>query len=1344
MSGLFGGGGDINTTAPIISSLRLQTSCYGGVVPWFFGKTRGAPNVIQYEDFTPIAHTTSQSAGGKGGGPTMSSTSYTYTAAMIMALCSGPIAGVGRIWKGKEVSSAGALKLDVYAGDSTQLAHAYFAGAHPDRALAYRGIAYVASGAYDLGEAGTLDNHSFEVQMPGAIAPSVPDANIKDVIAAILTDPEQGLGLAPERIGDLTPFSDFCLANGIWVSPAYTEQRAGYEQIKSLLQIGYADCVYSGGVFKIVPYSDAPAAGAFGTYTPQIAPVYALTDDDFLRDGDSGDPVKVLRKSQADAYNHVQVKFLDRANDYNESVAEWKDDADIELHGLRTMPPVELHEICDAGVAAKVAEFLGRRSLYIRNEYEFKLPWSYALLEPMDVVTLTSPGCNLDGVPVLLIEVGESDDDSGIAVRAEDYPLGAHAVTLRALPTTDGYTPDFSIAPGNSTVPVLFEPPLQLTGNDPQLWLAAAGGPNWGGADIWVSTDNVSYRKIGRMQGPSRYGALSAPLAPGAAIDTLNILAVDLSASRGVLQGGTHGNAQDLVTLCYADGEYLAFADAALTGVNAYNLSYLVRGAYGTDIAAHAAGTPFVRLDDGLFKYSYPKEWLGKGLWVKLVSFNPFGGGLQDMATVPAYQVTLQGAPLGVVQDLRFEQEWQGRELKIAWDLLDGADSYDVDVYAGTPAAPVRSTRGLTNPRFVYAPDDMKADGGPWRDLIVKVRGRSITGKTGQFAQLLAHNAQVAALTGIQIDRGIGQVFFRCMRPADSDFAGILVWLSADPECPAVQVNLVADAAGTVFPLARLPDGTPLVGGTTYYLRAAAYDEFGKDGLNLSSVLAVSPYSATINQFDLDPDFYAPIAQVTAPENLVNPTSTVAQQAQSAAEAALTLLTKTDSLNDTVAGLKWITDAIATVDPSTGQVTLIATAEITTDVENRVHNVELGLDAVEGTITSHTQSIADHGGRIGTAETEIAQLQDEIQLKASASYVDGTVAQALGSVDPQAIQDNADANAAGTLQLLLDADAARKAGQASQAKIAAAIQTLAAHADALQSEAVERTILTAQVNLNAAGLVQEQQARADAYAAEAAARLQLEARVTTAENGLTANAARLQQEEQVRANGDSANASSIQTLVARLDTGDYAAVKQQSSVTASKVGQIEAKHVLKVDANGHVAGMELLSDGTTGQIAMLADRFLWVKPDGSGTPVQLLALWTDPSDNTAKLGLLGDLLVDGTIAGNKLVADAITTRELAAQAVTATEIAAEAIGTTHLKARAVKAGNVDVDKLSAISANLGDISGGTINIGNKFLVAADGTTTIRSGTAGQRVEIDINGGRVYDANGTLRVRWGIW
>ncbi|WP_165972918.1 phage tail tip fiber protein, partial [Martelella mediterranea] len=51
---------------------------------------------------------------------------------------------------------------------------------------------------------------------------------------------------------------------------------------------------------------------------------------------------------------------------------------------------------------------------------------------------------------------------------------------------------------------------------------------------------------------------------------------------------------------------------------------------------------------------------------------------------------------------------------------------------------------------------------------------------------------------------------------------------------------------------------------------------------------------------------------------------------------------------------------------------------------------------------------------------------------------------------------------------------------------------------------------------------------------------------------------------------------------------------------------------------------------------------------------------------------------------------------------------------------------------------------GQLNINNRVVIAPDGTMTVRSAMSGQRLEITNSLVQVFDGNGTLRVRMGIW
>ncbi|EPI6203359.1 phage tail protein, partial [Neisseria gonorrhoeae] len=421
---------------------------------------------------------------------------------------------------------------------------------------------------------------------------------------------------------------------------------------------------------------------------------------------------------------------------YNVAIAEAKDQANIEQYGLRPKDAVRMHGICDAKVAQKVAQQLLQRALYVRNEYEFKLGWKYCLLEPMDIVTLTDAGLGLNKTPVRITEI-EEDGEGVLSVKAEDCPAGVYTVSEYPTQPSSGYSADYNVSPGNAHVPVIFEAPLQLTGGEPQIWLATAGGGMWGGAEVWVSADGDSYTRVGAVNRKARFGALTADLPDGAVFDRTNTLGVEISA--GQLTGGTEQDSRDLLTLCYVDGEFLAYADAELKGVGRYTLGNLTRGAYGSAVNAHAAGSRFARIDEALFKYAVPRNWIGRTVWVKLVSYNVFGGGIQDLAEVPAYSYTIEGAPLGQIQNLRLTSSWAyGKEAVIAWDKLDGADTYDVEIYAGGSRRRLRAVDGIVDNSYTYTQADMKADGGQVRGIVFKVRGRAVTGKTGNWAQIAA------------------------------------------------------------------------------------------------------------------------------------------------------------------------------------------------------------------------------------------------------------------------------------------------------------------------------------------------------------------------------------------------------------------------------------------------------------------------------------------------------------------------------------------------------------------------------------------------------------------------------
>ncbi|HYM73595.1 MAG TPA: hypothetical protein VET89_11480 [Stellaceae bacterium] len=226
-------------------------------------------------------------------------------------------------------------------------------------------------------------------------------------------------------------------------------------------------------------------------------------------------------------------------------------------------------------------------------------------------------------------------------------PIGVGTAVVHSKQASAGAALDPFVDPGNTNAPIIFEPTAGLTGGAVEVWIIASGGADWGGCQVWISTDGNTYGLAGTIYKGGRQGVLTATLPAVADPDTSSTLAVDLSQSGGQLLSGTTADADAFVTLCYCDGELVSYETATLTGPHRYTLTYLRRGAYGTTIGVHGSGSQFARFgpnDPSLFRYAYPASFVGHSVYVKLPAFNIFGLELQGLAAVSAHSYVLNGA----------------------------------------------------------------------------------------------------------------------------------------------------------------------------------------------------------------------------------------------------------------------------------------------------------------------------------------------------------------------------------------------------------------------------------------------------------------------------------------------------------------------------------------------------------------------------------------------------------------------------------------------------------------------------------------------------------------------------
>ena len=141
---------------------------------------------------------------------------------------------------------------------------------------------------------------------------------------------------------------------------------------------------------KASPSSSPSRPRRRGSFTPNLTPVYDLTDLDFVDEGGNKDPVQVERVDVFSLPTIQRVEVLSRGNQYSALPVEARDQSQIEIFGPRVGSTIQAHEICDEFVMGPlIAQTILQRELYVRTKFTFKLSWEYCLLDPMDIVTIT-------------------------------------------------------------------------------------------------------------------------------------------------------------------------------------------------------------------------------------------------------------------------------------------------------------------------------------------------------------------------------------------------------------------------------------------------------------------------------------------------------------------------------------------------------------------------------------------------------------------------------------------------------------------------------------------------------------------------------------------------------------------------------------------------------------------------------------------------------------------------------------------------------------------------------------------------------------------------------------------
>lgn len=255
---------------------------------------------------------------------------------------------------------------------------------------------------------------------------------------------------------------------------------------------------------------------------------------------------------------------------------------------------------------------------------------------------------------------------------------------------------------------------------------------------------------------------------------------------------------------------------------------------------------------------------IGTALEIKVRYRTPTSDGIFSSLT----NFTVPGVnPVDVVQAVSglelfgkgHETIFEGNDIKVVWrhsgfHEIDGTDNqfgadgstppwfrdYYVRVYNGDGLgsnAVVLRAESILDLFYIYSHEKNFEDhlGSPNREMTIGVVQRGNEGQESSTeSRITVSNPAPDALTGISVTASYSTIFIEYDIPNDNDFAGVVAHFSTSGGFTPAESNVgFRGNSGTAI----IPDLTP---NTEYFLRIGAFDQFGEDGINLSSELSIT------------------------------------------------------------------------------------------------------------------------------------------------------------------------------------------------------------------------------------------------------------------------------------------------------------------------------------------------------------------------------------------------------------------------------------------------------------------------------------------------------------------------
>lgn len=190
--------------------------------------------------------------------------------------------------------------------------------------------------------------------------------------------------------------------------------------------------------------------------------------------------------------------------------------------------------------------------------------------------------------------------------------------------------------------------------------------------------------------------------------------------------------------------------------------------------------------------------------------------------------------------DLALREPFTGPTLKLSWE----SDSYRHHIQVLVAGVLKYTDNMAVGNEWDFA-GSLAQEYSIGRSFTVRVYAVGDNGKTSTgYAELAVSNPAPAQLSNLSVISLLGQAKIDFDWPADTDLLGVSVWKSATPGFTPSAINLAVDKS-------RDPVlAVPVEEGETTYLRVAAVDTWGDNGLNVSGEYTVTGKSVDLSELE--------------------------------------------------------------------------------------------------------------------------------------------------------------------------------------------------------------------------------------------------------------------------------------------------------------------------------------------------------------------------------------------------------------------------------------------------------------------------------------------------------------